>query len=45
MQRRDADDRRHAETMRCLDDQSRALEAVVAGLETMTERTAPGPAG
>ena len=35
-------DQRHAETMQRLDDQRRALEAVIAGMETMIERTAPG---
>ena len=39
---RDADDKRHTETMQRLDDQRRALEAVIAGMETMIERTAPG---
>ncbi len=33
---------RHEETMQRLDDQSRALGAVVASLETVIERTAPG---
>ena len=35
-------DQRHEEAMRRLDDQSRALGAVVASLETVIERTAPG---
>ena len=32
---------RHAEAMAALADQRRALEAVIAGMETMIERTAP----
>ena len=38
---RAADDQRHAEAMAALADQRRALEAVIAGMETMIERTAP----
>ena len=34
---------RHEEAMQRLDDQRRALEALIAGMETMIERTAPGP--
>ena len=49
-----ADERRHAEAMAALadqrreaDSQRRALEALIAGMETMIERTAtkPGPGG
>ena len=40
---RDADDKRHTEAMQRLDNQHRALEALIAGMETMIERTAPGP--
>ena len=36
-------DQRHEETMQRLDNQRRALEALIAGMETMIERTAPGP--
>ena len=36
-------DQRHEEAMQRLDDQRRALEALIAGMETMIERTAPGP--
>ena len=35
-------DQRHEETMQRLDNQHRALEALIAGMETMIERTAPG---
>ena len=35
-------DQRHEEAMQRLDDQRRALEALIAGMETMIERTAPG---
>ena len=40
-QQRLADERRHEEAMRRLDHQGRALEALIAGLETVIERTAP----
>ena len=36
-------DQRHEEAMQRLDDQRRALEALIAGMETMIERTAPEP--
>ena len=39
-----AGDQRHAEAMAALADQRRALEALIAGMETMIERTAPKPA-
>ena len=53
-QQREADERRHAEameegrqrhleTMAALAAQNRALEAVIRGLETVIERTAPAP--
>ena len=35
--------RRHLETMAALAEQSRALETVIRGLETVIERTAPTP--
>ncbi len=45
---READERRHAETMQALADQRReaadqrrALEALIVGMETVIERTAP----
>ena len=37
----EADDRRHTEIMVVLTDQRRALEAVIRGMETVIERTAP----
>ena len=40
---READERRHAETMQALADQRRALEALIVGMETVIERTAPKP--
>ena len=39
-----ADDKRHLEAMAALAEQSRTLEAVVRGLETVIERTAPDAA-
>ena len=42
---RSADDRRHAEAMAMHADQRRALEALIAGMETVIERTAPKGAG
>ena len=36
-------DQCHEEAMQRLDNQRRALEALIAGMETMIERTAPGP--
>ena len=38
-----AADQRHAEAMAALADQRRALEALITGMETMIERTAPKP--
>ena len=38
-----AADQRYAEAMAPLADQHRALEALIAGMETMIERTAPKP--
>ena len=38
-----AADQRHDEAMAALADQRRALEALIAGMETMIERTAPKP--
>ena len=40
---READERRHTETMQVLADQRRALEALIVGMETVIERTAPKP--
>ncbi len=40
-QQREADGRRHAETMAALAEQGRALEALIRGMEAVTERTAP----
>lgn len=37
------DQRRHAETMTALEQQGQALAALVKGMETMIERTAPKP--
>ena len=39
---RDADDKRHAEAMQRLENQHRALETLIASMETVIERTAPG---